>query len=404
MEQERAAQFEEETSEAPTRKQLSLANLYQRVRWAIPPLTIALGVRLFVLVFTQMALRLIAPTSEHGALKIWVRYDAGWYFSIVQNGYSFASHGASNVAFFPLYPMIVWAANQTLQPIFGASALLIAALAVSYLSFAGAAVLLYKLTLNRFGRQTAIFTVVLLSTFPFGVFFGAPYTESLYLLLALTAFYAMEQRMWWLAGVAALLAGAVRPPGFLVGVCVILAYALDWYTTRHRLRLDILSLALTPLGVFAYLLYCQLRFGDALAFAHAASRGWNRGPMNFGGVRILANLLLHPTIWFVTSDTDTIIWTLYGFVIVGCLVSVVFIYRKIGAVYAFFALASVFIPLLTTNTPISLGRYASVAFPCYMILAYYLRGRPALREVIVVVFSGALIVAALLFVQARGVY
>ena len=392
------------TREAYTRLRLSLTRLYKQWRWALLPLTIALGVRAIVFVFTQVALRLVAPNSEHGIFKIWKVYDANWYFDIVQNGYSYSSHAASDVAFFPLYPILVWLGDHALEPILGSSALIVSALAISWLSFAAATVLLYRLTFDRFGRQTALLTVVLLSTFPFGVFFGAPYTESLYLFLAVAAFYAIERRMWWLAGVAALFAGAVRPPGALVGVCVVLAYALDWFTTRHSLRRDILSLALTPLGLFAYLFYCQVRFGDALIYVLAVKQGWHRGSVSLGGVRLLVDLLIHPKVWFVSGDTDTIIWTLYAFVVVASLVAVVFIYREIGPVYAFFTLASVAIPLLTTDTPISLGRYVSVVFPCFMALALHLRRHPALRELVVTGFSCLLVISAILFVQSRGIY
>jgi len=53
----------------------------------------------------------------------------------------------------------------------------------------------------------------LLAAFPFAYFFGALYTESLFLLLALLAFYAIERQKWGLAACMAFVAGATRPTG-----------------------------------------------------------------------------------------------------------------------------------------------------------------------------------------------
>jgi hypothetical protein len=392
------------TREAYARMNPPLTRFYVRWRWTLLPLAIALGMRTFLLFCTQLGVRLVAPHSQHGLFTIWARYDALWYLDIVRNGYSYPGHPTSNVNFFPLYPILIWLGQHLLEPFAGARAPLITAMAISWLAFAVAAVMLYRLTLDRFGRQVAMFTVVLLSTFPFGMFFGAPYTESLYLMLAVGAFLAIERRLWWLAGAAALFAGAVRPPGILVGICVVLAYALDWYTTRHPLRRDVLALALTPLGLFGYMLYCQIRFGDALAYVHAAGQGWQRGGLSLGGVGWLLSLLAHPAQWFVSGDLTTIIWTLYAFMMVASLIAVYFIYRKIGPVYAFFTLAGVLMPLLTDATPTSLGRYVSVAFPLFMILALALHHRAALRELVVTSFSGLLVIAAILFAQGRGIY
>lgn len=383
----------------PTVKEFS-----RRWRWVLLPLSIALGVRLIIFVFTQVALRLLLPHTEHDLFTIWVRYDAVWYFNIVQHGYSYPGNPASNVAFFPLYPILIWLGEHLLRPFFGPESLLFASMAISWMAFAAAAVALYRLTLDRFGSQVAMVAVVLLSIFPFGVFFGAPYTESLYLLLAVTAFLAIERQRWWVAGGIALFAGAVRPPGILVGVCVVLAYLLDWYTTRHPLRLDVLSLVLTPLGLFAYMFYCLVRFGDPLAYVHAVEQGWHRGGFTLGGIRQLVSLLTNPKSWIVSGDLNTIIWTLYGFAVVASVVAVYFIFRRVGPVYAFFTLASVAVPLLTNATPISLGRYISVTFPLFMILALALRDRAALRELILTTFSVLLIVSAMLFALTRGIY
>ena len=65
-----------------------------------------------------------------------------------------------------------------------------AAYLVSLAAFLGALVLLHRLTELELGRRLARPTLLLLAVFPAAVYFGAPYSESLFLLLAVGAFYA----------------------------------------------------------------------------------------------------------------------------------------------------------------------------------------------------------------------
>ena len=46
------------------------------------------------------------------------------------------------------------------------------------------------------GLESAAATVVLLSAYPFAVYFSAPYTEALFLLLVVGTFYAFERVNW----------------------------------------------------------------------------------------------------------------------------------------------------------------------------------------------------------------
>ena len=48
-----------------------------------------------------------ASLGKNLSLVPWVGWDAGWYLSIVEHGYSFDPHGPSNVAFFPLLPLLI---------------------------------------------------------------------------------------------------------------------------------------------------------------------------------------------------------------------------------------------------------------------------------------------------------
>ena len=64
----------------------------------------------------------------------------------------------------------------------------------------------------------------------------------------------------------------------------------------------------------------------------------------------------------------------------GALVAVIPIARILGAPYALFALGSVVAPIVTFDGVAGMGRYISVAFPLFIVVAHMVRRRPLVRE------------------------
>lgn len=385
----------------------SIAQFCQRHQAVIIPASIALVSRLIVFIAADLIMRLALGHRHYGLpwsgpLSVWDRKDAGWYISIAQYGYTYSSRTGSRANFFPLYP--------GLEAIFGRVALalhlpapyILAGMAISWVTFAIACIAIYRFTLNRLGRRVAIGAILLLCAFPFSLYYGAPYTESIYLALAAGAFLAMDQERWWIASALAGLASASRPPGLIIGACVALAYALDWWKTRHPLRLNVLSLALTPLGTAAYMLYCYVRFGDPLAYIKTSRAGWNGGHLQLGGVRYIAHVLRHPVSWIGTRDPNHILAAFAIFVMLMFLALVPFTWRLLGPVFTFFCLASIFSPILNFPNANSLGRYLSVIFPVFIVLAYLLRDRPRILAAFCMGSGIVLILFATYFIGGYG--
>jgi hypothetical protein len=84
--------------------------------------------------------------------------------------------------------------------------------------------------------------------------------------------YAARRSLWLLAAVAAALAGTVRT----FGVLLLIPLAYEYWRVYRRPRWSALWLALVPVGLLAYALYCRVTTGDWLAFAHAQDH-WHRG-------------------------------------------------------------------------------------------------------------------------------
>jgi len=109
------------------------------------------------------------------------RQDAAWFLRIATAGYA---PNDGSAAFFPLYPLAVRIAGWI--PGVGP---LGAALIVSNAAFLGALLMLHALTRLELGGEAARRTVLFCAFFPTAFFLLSPYTEPLFLLLSIAAFW-----------------------------------------------------------------------------------------------------------------------------------------------------------------------------------------------------------------------
>jgi hypothetical protein len=147
---------------------------------------------------------------EGRLLGVWQRWDACWYLRIATYGYE---PGEPATAFFPLYPMSI----RALGPLFGGN-LAIAALAVSAVGFVVAMAILHAMVSTDVDRGTADRSILYLAVFPTAFFFFAPFTESIFLAVALASIYCIRTGRYEASAVAALLAGLTRPQGVLLAI------------------------------------------------------------------------------------------------------------------------------------------------------------------------------------------
>ena len=118
-------------------------------------------------------------------LEPWAHWDGVWFVRIAADGYAAHLHSE---AFFPLYPLLVRAVEA------GVGDYVVAGLLVSLACYAGAMVVLFRLAGAELGERVALWSVVFVSLFPTALFFQAVYSESLFLLLTLLAFWWGEAR------------------------------------------------------------------------------------------------------------------------------------------------------------------------------------------------------------------
>src|SRR5688572_21381971 len=159
-----------------------------------------------------------------------LRWDSGWYWNIIEHGYQYVPGKQSNVAFFPLFPLLSWLGGLPLE-LLGMSprrAFFAAGLFLSNTAFFVALVGLHRLAQRTLGDVPAARAVWLLALYPFSFFFSAAYTEALALALAVWAFYLASRNRWVLAALLAALCTATRTPG------IFLAPALALELLRQR--------------------------------------------------------------------------------------------------------------------------------------------------------------------------
>jgi hypothetical protein len=287
-------------------------------------------------------------------IDVWARWDSDWFLKIAEEGYSWPS---STPAFFPLYPLLVACLGWAL-----AGHAVLAGVAVSLAAGTAAFAVLYRLTFDRLGEDVARRTVLFLAVAPTSLFFGAVYSESLFLLLAVAAFLAAERGRFWQAGAIGGLALLTRSAGVaLVPALVVLA----WRAPDRRRA--IAGVAVTPALFALYPLLLAAWIGQPLAFLEAQRVVWERrlspaGPL--GGI-----------IAAVQQRELLDLGVAVALIVLG-----VVAWRRIGAAYGLYTLASVAIPLtfVSDKVPLwSMQRFAVVAFPAFMALATVVRSRRA---------------------------
>jgi hypothetical protein len=310
------------------------------------------------------------------------RWDAVWYLRIADSGYG---ESQARVAFFPVYPLLVRAVGELGGGSPGAR--LIAAYLISLAAFLGALVLLYRLASLELGRQLAGPAVLLLAVFPASLYFGAPYSESVFLLASVGAFYAARTGRWAWAGAAAGAAATTRSAGILLLVpLVILWWAQGGAPAARRRVRDLAWLALAPACLGAYALHLSFVQGDPLAFLDV-QEAWYRefaGPLGgawdglvaaFDGARQLLSGSRQP-VYFQESGGDPFRVGALNLMLLGflafALAACIGVWRRLPPAYGAWVTAALLLPLSFPVAPqplMSLPRFLAVLFPIFMWLA-----------------------------------
>lgn len=293
-----------------------------------------------------------------------LRWDAGWYFHILQNGYNYSATNPLQqpVAFYPLYPLV----SRLLSSVFHVEGY-ISLLIVSNVAACLAVLLFFKLVREQFDDDIALLAVAFLSFFPTSVFFSAGYTESLSLLLILSFFLLIKRRHFVLAALAAGLATASRSSGLVL--LPVLLWELWQRFAGDRRRLLAYAIPCTVLavsGLSIYVLYMWSAFGNPLAFV-SAQGAWN-GDTSLGE-RLVTALTLRPL-----RHPSTGGWYFIGFLLLAAAS-----WWRLPSSWVLFAVGILLLPYLTLSGGpaqfAAMPRFVILAFPVFVFAGVLCKGR-----------------------------
>src|SRR3990167_739642 len=120
---------------------------------------------------------------ENQLLYSRANFDGNHYLRIATGGYGYAEQ-----AFFPLYPNLI----KKFLPVVRNDAL--TGVLISSTAFFFACVALVRLVELDYSSKIAKYTLLLLLVFPTSFYFGAVYTEGLFIFLVLMTFYLARTR------------------------------------------------------------------------------------------------------------------------------------------------------------------------------------------------------------------
>jgi hypothetical protein len=369
----------------------------------------AIASRIAVLVVGYLGVLAIGiPAAANGftvspdpVLNLPARFDAGWYGTIALEGYAFQGRfdRQQNVAFFPAFPLLerivgypfgAFAAN--VPPERRLARVLWAGVALSIAAFAWASVYFWHLARDTIGGDRALNAVALLIAYPFAVYFSVAYSESLFLLGSVAAFYHFRRDELAPASAWGLLVGLTRPNGCFLSVVLASHIVVETFRPAggraagsegsKQVRYGRWLAAATPaIGM--------LLFSEYVKHLTGAWFGWAR---------------LHET-WGRTVGAFTALTSPYDFANLGAVLFVVVmlwpVVRRVGIACGVLVLVNVLPPLVAGGV-LSMGRVTSTVFPLFLALAAILppRSVPAL----VTAFAIGQAVVAVIFFTWRPLF
>jgi Gpi18-like mannosyltransferase len=329
----------------------------------------------------------IAPITPgwHNVVTATERQDAARFLGIATSGYD---RDDGSAAFFPGYPLAVRAVAWL--PFVGP---LGAALLVSNAAFAMALLLMYGLARLEFGSTSvARRSVLFLAVFPTAIFFLAPYSESLFLVLSLWAYWAARRERWGWAALAAALAASTRAVGIVLLPALAVEAVHRWREDGGALLPRLGAAAATLAGPALYLGYWALHLHD-LAGPFDAQRTWRR---SFG------------LPWITVVNAWRYAWRyqsywMFDVIVVGIVtVAIVAGVHRLRPTYLTYAGLSLLIPLCYPEAGrplLSMPRFVAVLFPAFWIIALAVERRKLPEPLVTAVFAGGYAIAGSLFIN-----
>lgn len=306
-------------------------------------------------------------------LNFWGHWDAGHYLAIAREGYSLSK---SNMAFFPLYPLLI----KILSYFFGFK---LAAYLINFFALTGALIGLFKLVKLDLDENAAWRSLFYLLLFPTAIFLSAFYTESLFLFLAIWIFYSIRKKNWLAAGIFGLLAGLTRIESAAIFIFMLYEYLADKDFDFKKIKKEFIYCFFPLIGILLYSLYLKLQFGQFFIFLKSQA-AWGKTftfPWQPIGDYLMTffTFSLATTHYYLARAFDLIFFITS--LIMGSLVLL-----RLRISYGLYIIFSIVMVSFTSDLA-STNRRAIILFPLLILLAKWGKN-PIINFTILMLFAG----------------
>ncbi len=345
--------------------------------------------RLFILglsfiiycIFVEQA----ASLQWHLFLDNWIKWDANAYIRISEGYTSYMENGHyPTLVFFPLYAWLLKALRLVI-PNAAAAGLFLSGLLSSF-----ACMYLFKLVCLDYSRKTALLSVLFLCIFPFGFFYSAIMSESVFLLTSIMTLYYIRKGNWGIGGICGFFAALSRSAGvFLVFPALVqlleeskllgkLKNGKLWAETLKKG----LWILLLPLATLLYLFINYRISGDPFYFLELEKMFWQQETQAFfqtaGSFWEIITGPYSPSVVF-SSFLPGLICLIFSYIVLLRSAT------KHKTMYVTWLFVSIIVNTSMT-WPLSFCRYIACAFPLYIFMADECENKPKLKLGLIVCF------------------
>lgn len=277
-----------------------------------------------------------------------VHWDSFWYLKIVEKGYEYQPGQLSSIAFFPLYPLLIWIFSFILP------SPSLAGWIISTIALIVAGIFLYKLVSEFHPEVDPLESIILLLIFPTAFFLTSVYTESLFLALSIAFFYFLFKKKFLISAILLSLASLCRINGLFLFIPFIYEYFM-YFRFKRFINPSLLSFLIAPLGIVSFMVYQHIQFGQPLAFLKAQMQ-WGR------------EFMFNPKHFqFQTASSIANFSTDLLFLAIG-LVTGFILLKRVNKSYGFYVLTTTLVAT-STGTLMSIGRFVLILFPIFILIA-----------------------------------
>ncbi len=299
----------------------------------------------------------------------WANFDGEHYVSIAMFGYKNLQQ-----AFFPAYPYLAKLVSNLIGS--NLESFVWSGILISNALFFASLVLLWKVIRLDFSEKIAKIATILLLTFPTSFYFGAVYTESLFLFSSLLTYYLYREKKYFFAGVVGILMTSTRIYGIFVLLMILVDLLKNKVSLLKIIQEKIYLLGISISGILFYMWFCFKNYGDPLAFYNL---------QNIVGEHRSSQLILLPQVFFryIAKVIPNLDWNYLPVVFNALLefsvatlflIIILYSFKKIRWDYWVYVTLGYLVPTLTGSFS-SLARYVVVLFPAFIIASIFLEKR-----------------------------